>query len=207
MKPRLILLGEPVEIRHRLAKKLSNFFGITIFTIEDILNKKSHKEKDIENEIRFKLSLINACNEGFILCGIPIKEKDLECLRDIDLCIFFNVDEEKAIKNNINRRWCPTCFKIYHLEKRPPLHEDKCDRCDSKIEKMLADEPKTIRKRIFEWYKMLNPITSKYKIDKKLLEIKSEKDIEIMASKILSILTKETNPIENLDDYNPTFKI
>lgn len=207
MSPRILLLGESFEIRNNLAKKLSKFFGIPLFTIEDILDKKSHRNKDFENEIRFKLSLINACNDGFILCGMPFNEKHLKCLDDMDLCIFFNVDEEKAISYNKNRRWCPTCFKIYHLIDNHPLHEGRCDRCDSNIEKIPDDDPKKIRNRIFQWYKMFNPILTKFKENRKLLEIKEEKDIEKMASKILSILNKESKPFDTLDGTTPTFKI
>jgi len=207
MKPRLILLGEPYEIRHKLSKKLSNFFGVKLFTIDDILDKKSHREKGLKNEMRFKLSLLNACHDGFVLCGFPTREKDLECLENIDLCVFFNVDDEKAIKNNIDRRWCTTCFKIYHLKQRPPLHEGRCDRCDSPLDKLPDDDPHTMRNRIFDWYKILNPVISAYKKNKKLLEVKDERDIKKISSKILSILLKESKPLDNIEDGDPTFRL
>lgn len=205
MKPRLILLGEPFDIRHKLAKKLSNFFGVKLFTIEDLLDKQSHKSDDLKNEMRFKMSLINACHNGFVLCGFPMNERDLDCLDDIDLCVFFHVDEDKAIEHNSHRRWCPTCQRLYHLKNDKPLHGEKCDRCDTQIEKMPDDDPKVIRKRLINWYKLFNPILSKYKKDKKVLEVKIERDIDKISSKIMAIISKEIEPTDYLDGSDPSF--
>ena len=121
--------------------------------------------------------------------------------------MFFNVDDEKAINYNKYRRWCPTCFRVYHLKDNPPLHEGRCDRCDSNIEKNPDDDPKKIRDRVFEWYKMFNPILTKFKEGRNLLEVKDEKDIEKISSKVLSILNKESKPFDTLDGTTPTFKI
>lgn len=202
MKPRLILLGEPYNVRHHLAKKLSDFFGVPMFTADDLVDKDYDS-----NEFAFKLALINACNDGFVLCGIPTSKKHLMCLDDIDLCMFFSPDLEKTIKYNAHRRWCPTCFRTYHLIDKPPLHGN-CDRCDSELQSLPGDDPKKIREALYEWNKLFHPILSHYKEDKKLLEIKKDlKDIDKISSKILKILNKEIEPSKNSKPFSATYTV
>lgn len=195
MKPRLILMGEPRSLRKDVSKKLSKFFEVPIFSVDDFFDSKSHKKEFPKNEFRFKLSIINACNDGFILCGLPLGEKELKYLNNINLCIFFNVDEMKAVNYNANRRFCPTCLRMYHLIKSPPLHNGRCDRCDNNLKKIPDDDPRTIKNRIFDWYKCFYPVLAKFKEDKKLLEIKSNRKISEISSNILSCL--ENKDFEN----------
>lgn len=191
MKQRIVIIGETSEDRKALVNKLSRFYGIPEITFEDLIktDKKQEFEK-ISNELRFKLSLLEegAGKEGFILNGIPLDIKDCKCLGDIDLCVFFNIDEEKVVKLSEGRRWCPTCFKIYHLEARPPMTEGRCDRCDSKITTLEDDDPRTIRSRISEWFKIYEPILEFYKRKYKVLKIKKDHDLEKIASTVFKIL-------------------
>ncbi len=191
MKPRIVIIGETSEDRKSLVNKLSRFYGIPEITLEDLVktNKKQEFEK-ISNELRFKLSLLEngKGKDGFILNGIPLDVKDCKCLGDVDLCVFFNIDEEKVIKLSEGRRWCPTCFKLYHLEARPPMKEGRCDRCDSKITILEDDNPRTIRNRVAEWFKMHEAMLDFYKRKYKLLKIKEDHDLEKIASTVFKIL-------------------
>lgn len=202
-KPRLIILGEPYDIRNKLAQKMSNFFGVPVFTASDLIDKEYNS-----NEFQFKLSLINACNDGFILSGIPTSKKHTLCLDNVDLCLYFVTDEKKAISYNTKRRWCETCFRTYHLEDKPPLHEDKCDRCGSTLGTLPTDDPNQIKAAIYEWNKIFHPVTSHYRDFKKLCEIREEKkDINKIASKILKILDKEIDPVIDIDISTTNFLI
>ena len=76
--------------------------------------------------------LINNITQGIIATDIP------DCMM-IDWAthvVFLDADENQAIKWFMKRRKCPTCESMYHLEDKPPLVIEKCDRCGSDLIRM-----------------------------------------------------------------------
>lgn len=209
MEPRIVIFGEPRDLAESLAEKLSKFYQIPIFDTSNFIDIRNIKEHKITlgREIKLKLALINESYEGFIINNLPLKDKDFNCVCDIDLGIFVNPNEETTIAFNGNRRWCPTCFRTYHLDLKQPLHEGRCDRCDSDIEALAEDDPKEISDKFFEWKKSIHPLVEKFRNDKKLLEVNMDSDLDEISTVVSRILKGIRKQPINQEEFEPTFKI
>lgn len=191
-KFKLLLLGEPSQKREEIGQKISKFFDIPIYDLNHFCkSKKNIIDEDLINELRYKLSLFGENKDSFILNNIFINDELYECLGDLDLSVFLKLDLNKIIEFNQDRRWCPTCFKIYHLKKDPPLKEGLCNRCGSKIIIRDFDKPEIIT-RIYNLYdtSYFN-LKNFYKGKEKLLEINYDTEIDDVVSEIIKKINQK----------------
>lgn len=205
---RITILGEPEEARLALAEKLSRFFDTPIYSIEDLISPKGSISEADSNILRFKLSLLDD-DKGYILNGLPLDIEDLCCIGEVDLAVFYRIDSEPSLNQNTSRRWCPTCFSVYHLVDHPPLEEDKCDRCNSSLTLLPSDDPRIIEDRINKWYLMHSDLIDFFKKEDKLLEIHRDMDTDQVASVIYNILKGKLKPYKYKKHrhHKSTFKL
>lgn len=100
------------------------------------------------------------CKKGFILDGFPrnlsqakVLDSTLEKVgKKIDRVFSFTASEEVIITRIAGRRICKSCGAQYHTLFSPPLEENVCDKCSSKLFQRKDDYPETIKVRL-EVYK------------------------------------------------------
>lgn len=96
------------------------------------------------------------CERGFILDGFPrnlsqakVLDSTLEKVgKKIDRVFSFTAAEEVIITRISGRRLCKSCGAHYHEMFSPPLKEDMCDKCGSKLFQRKDDYPETIKVRL-----------------------------------------------------------
>ncbi len=96
------------------------------------------------------------CEKGFILDGFPRNLSQAKVLdstlkkvgKKIDRVFSFVASEEVIITRIAGRRICESCGAQYHEVFSPPLIENVCDKCDSKLFQRKDDYPETIKVRL-----------------------------------------------------------
>ncbi|GAX62277.1 adenylate kinase and related kinases [Candidatus Scalindua japonica] len=96
------------------------------------------------------------CKNGFILDGFPrnlsqakVLDSTLEKVeKKIDRVFSFTASEEVIITRIAGRRICKSCGAQYHELFSPPLKENVCDKCSSKLYQRKDDYPETIKVRL-----------------------------------------------------------
>ncbi len=96
------------------------------------------------------------CEKGFILDGFPrnlsqakVLDSTLEKVgKKIDRVFSFTASEEVIITRIAGRRICKSCGAHYHEIYSPPLKENVCDKCGSKLFQRKDDYPETIKVRL-----------------------------------------------------------
>lgn len=133
---------------------------VTIKIVEDRLN-----QPDVEN--------------GVILDGFPRTVKQAEELnrilakrgKKVDKVINLTTPDEEIIERIVNRRVCSNqeCKAIYNLVLNPPVHENICDKCGSKLVTRKDDTEETVRKRLENYFKQTSPLVEYYEKQGNLL--------------------------------------
>jgi adenylate kinase len=96
------------------------------------------------------------CEKGFILDGFPrnlsqarVLDSTLEKVgKKLDRVFSFTATEEVIITRISGRRLCKSCGAHYHEVFSPPLKDDLCDKCGSKLFQRKDDYPETIKVRL-----------------------------------------------------------
>jgi len=96
------------------------------------------------------------CERGFILDGFPRNLSQAKVLdstltkvgKKIDRVFSFTASEEVIITRIAGRRMCKSCGVHYHEVFSPPLKENMCDKCGSKLFQRKDDYPETIKVRL-----------------------------------------------------------
>lgn len=96
------------------------------------------------------------CERGFILDGFPRNLSQAQVLdstlektgKKIDKVFSFVASEEVLITRISGRRMCESCGAHYHKLFSPPLKENVCDKCQSKLFQRKDDYPETIKVRL-----------------------------------------------------------
>jgi adenylate kinase len=116
---------------------------------------------------------------GFILDGFPrtiVQAEKLEAivsgngqegLRVLQLL----VPDEPIVKRIVQRRTCPQCGAIYHLENHPPAKDNACDRDGAALTARQDDTEEAVRKRLEAYHRQTAPVAAYYKSKKLLKEV------------------------------------
>jgi adenylate kinase len=96
------------------------------------------------------------CENGFILDGFRRKLSKARVLgstlervgKKLDRVFSFTATEEVIITRISGRRLCKSCGAHYHEVFSPPLKDDLCDKCGSKLFQRKDDYPETIKVRL-----------------------------------------------------------
>jgi adenylate kinase len=187
---RMILFGPPGAGKGTQAKRLQEKFGVPQISTGDMLRaarragtelgKKAAEFMDggklVPDEV--VIGLIDEriddadCADGFLLDGFPRTIPQAEALSDmlsgkglkVDHVLSIEVPDEALVSRLSQRRSCPECGSVFHLEHMPPKKEDVCDGCGhAGLIQREDDVPDAIRVRLVAFHDQTSPLKSFYK--------------------------------------------
>lgn len=145
--------------------------------------------------IRERITRPDAEN-GFILDGFPRNIGQAEALdillnsigRPIDLVLQFDVDMDLLMQRMVGRLTCISCGTLFNSFTKPPLIDDRCDLCGGPLHHRSDDNEDTIDRRLKIYVTQTQPLTAKYKQEKKLHIIDGQGEIDEVTKRIKSSL-------------------
>jgi adenylate kinase len=134
------------------------------------------------------------CERGFILDGFPRNLSQAEVLdstlnkvgKKIDRVFSFTASEEVIITRIAGRRMCKSCGAHYHEIFSPPLKENVCDKCGSKLVQRKDDYPETIKVRLKVYKEQTEKLIDYYNKKGILVEINCNGDKTEIQQNILA---------------------
>jgi len=211
---RLVLLGAPGAGKGTQADVLKEKLGIPHISTGDIfrsniknnteLGKKAKEYIDkgllVPDEITVNIVKNRLkgedCKAGFILDGFPRTIPQAEFLDRIlselnislDYVLNIHVSDEDLVKRLSGRRVCPKCGKSYHITYNPPLREDICDECGSKLIQRDDDKEETVINRLKTYHQQTEPLIEYYKNKGKLVTAIGQEEIEDTTKEVMKVL-------------------
>ena len=134
------------------------------------------------------------CEKGFILDGFPRNLSQAKVLdstlkkagKKIDRVFSFTASEEVIITRIAGRRMCKSCGAHYHEIFSPPLKENVCDKCGSKLVQRKDDYPETIKVRLKVYKEQTEKLIDYYNKKGILVEINCNGDKAEIQQNILA---------------------
>ena len=213
----IIFIAPPAAGKGTQAKLVSNEYNIPHISTGDLLREEMAKETEIGLSIKEDMDKGNLvsdevittllknritskdCLNGFILDGYPrnlaqakLYDNLLEELNyDESLVIFFNIDEETALKRTISRIICPNCGSSYNLliENLKPKKENICDRCNHELKTRTDDTEEVFKHRFATYLNSTKDLIEYYQTKGLLHKIEvSDKDVSTIFEEVKEIL-------------------
>ena len=134
------------------------------------------------------------CEKGFILDGFPrnlsqarVLDSTLEKVgKKLDRVFSFTATEEVIITRISGRRLCKSCGAHYHEVFSPPLKDDLCDKCGSKLFQRKDDYPETIKVRLKVYREQTETLIDYYSQKGILVEVDCNGDKKEIQKNILA---------------------
>ncbi|GAB4163404.1 MAG: adenylate kinase [Rickettsiaceae bacterium] len=150
---------------------------------------------DLVNQVVRKYILSDECKNGCILDGYPRTLKQAEYfIENIDAevnTLFFDLDDETAIKRILGRINCSSCGKIYNEYFDKPTQPGKCDDCgSSEFSSRTDDDKDTIVARLEEYRKETLPMIEYYKKKGRFFAVDASRPKQEVIKEVLSIIKK-----------------
>jgi adenylate kinase len=86
-------------------------------------------------------------DQAKFLCDL-VKEKNIK----LDGMILVENEDELIIKRTVDRRLCPNCKELYHLQYRPPVDNKTCEKCGTDVIQRNDDTTEKIKSRLQEFH-------------------------------------------------------
>ena len=159
------------------------------------MNEGKLVPSDLVNKIVRKYILSDECKSGCILDGYPRTLEQAEYfIENIDAdisTIFFNLDNDVAIKRILGRFNCVSCGRIYNEYFDKPSKAGVCDECGSHdLLARLDDDQDTIVARLDEYRKETLPMVEYYKKKGKFHIVNAGQSKQKVADEVASIVKK-----------------
>ncbi|MBL1405361.1 MAG: adenylate kinase [Hyphomicrobiales bacterium] len=210
---KIILLGAPGAGKGTQAKMLQEKMGIPQLSTGDMLRAAVKNKTEIGLKAKAVMDsgnlvsddIVNAivkdrmqepdCKNGFILDGYPRTLDQADALSEmlgdekLDAVIEITVDDEAVVERIAGRYTCGSCGEGYHDTFKKPAKADVCDKCgSSEFKRRPDDNAKTVKERLFVYYKETAPLLGYYHAFRQLKSIDGMGDIDVVKAKIAEIL-------------------
>ncbi len=134
--------------------------------------------------------------EGFILDGFPRTKEQVAILDTVlerlgitlDGVLLLTANEEEVVRRLVNRRVCPKCLALFHLENKPPASPGICDDCGSALVQRPDDTESVIRDRLRVYSEQTLPVAESYRERGLLREIDGSGSPEEIARRVREAL-------------------
>lgn len=211
---RIILIGAPGSGKGTQAKYLTEKYNIPQISTGDLLRAAVEAQTPlgrqakavmeagqlVPNDIvlgmmRERITRPDAEN-GFVLDGFPRNLLQAEALdgllngigRPIDVVLQIDVDLDLLMQRMVGRLTCISCGALFNSFTKPPAMDDRCDNCGGSLHHRSDDNEETIYRRLRIFATQTQPLTEKYKQEKKLHVIDGQGEIEEVTKRIKSAL-------------------
>ncbi len=134
--------------------------------------------------------------EGFILDGFPRTKEQVAILDTVlerlgitlDGVLLLTANEEEVVRRLVNRRVCPKCLALFHLENKPPASPGICDDCGSALVQRPDDTESVILDRLRVYSGQTLPVAESYRERALLREIDAAGTPEAIARRVRQAL-------------------
>jgi adenylate kinase len=138
------------------------------------------------------------CVNGVILDGFPRTLAQADALDEaldakglsIGLAPLLEVSDDELITRLAGRRVCRDCQAMYHTEFSPPEVEGRCDKCGGELYRRADDEPETVRRRLFVYYKQTAPLVGYYYAHSVLVSLNGDRPMEDVNADLMAAIRK-----------------
>ncbi len=201
---RLVLLGAPGSGKGTQAKLLVDKLNIPQVSTGDLLRAAVEAQTPLGRQaktimdagqlvpndlvlgmIRERLNSPDALN-GFILDGFPRNVEQAEALdkllsglsMPIQKAILIDVDFDILMQRLTGRLTCEECGNVYNIFTNPPVLDEECNACGSKLHHRSDDNEETISKRLKVYETQTQPVIEFYKNQDKLATVEGKGEIK-----------------------------
>ena len=106
----------------------------------------------------------------------------------LDAVLLFSASEGEVVRRLLNRRVCPKCLSLFHLENKPPASPGVCDDCGAALVQRPDDSESVIRDRLEVYAKQTLPIATSYRERDLLREIDASGTPQSIAGRVREAL-------------------
>lgn len=126
---------------------------------------------------------------GIVFDGFPRTLNQAEFMEEripVNYAVFFDLDDETAIKRLTARRVCQECKRDYNLLIKPPKDDNYCDQCGGKLVQRNDDYKEAIIRRINIFHEQTRPLIDFFTKRNKLIHIDALDKPDIIHQKLIS---------------------
>lgn len=200
---RVVLLGPPGSGKGTCAKIIGELYGVPVITTGDMLRNavskltplgvtaKDYMDRgelvpdDLVNDLVAERLKEPDAADGFILDGYPRSPKQAEALEKVlratgkrlNHVLHVALEDQTIIDRLSNRRSCPKCGAVFHLENKPPRNTGRCDVCSTALVQRDDDKPEVIRRRLEVYREKTQPLLDFYEKKGKIKLIRGDIDL------------------------------
>ncbi|MEP0813871.1 MAG: nucleoside monophosphate kinase [bacterium] len=109
----------------------------------------------------------------------------------LDCVVYFRMDERALIRRIVNRRYCPSCGRVYNLLYASPAQPGICDDDGTDLVQRPDDNEAVLMKRFRVYQRETEPILEKYRAEGKLCEVDAGRSIEEIEKELVERLKLE----------------
>lgn len=227
---RLVLLGPPGAGKGTQATQIGRAYDVPLISTGDIFRAnvksgtplgeeaKSYMDRGalVPDDIVIRMVedrlAQDDCATGFLLDGFPRTVPQAEALDDIlsrktcplDVVLRFDVPVDEVVNRVVNRRVCPSCQAVYHLEYAPPAVEGVCDNCGAALIQRDDDTEAVVRARMDEYRAKTEKLEQYYAERGILRDVKAVGAVEDVTRRSLDALREFEEPVDgDLDGELP----
>ena len=210
----MVLLGPPGSGKGTRAHIISDLYGIPVVTTGDMLRGAVREKTEygkvakeymdrgdlvpnaiVNGVVRERMSRPDVA-DGFILDGFPRSPEQADALDEIlsDLgtelthVLYVVLSDDIIIQRLSNRRSCPKCGAVYHLESVQPKKAGVCDVCGAKLIQRDDDKEEVIRHRLEVYRKNTEPLLERYREKGLIVETSGEISMDKLREHLKDIL-------------------
>ena len=211
---KMVLLGPPGSGKGTRAHIISDLYGIPVVTTGDMLRGAVREDTEygkvakeymdrgdlvpnaiVNGVVRERMSRPDVA-DGFILDGFPRSPEQADALDEIlsDLgtelthVLYVVLSDDIIIQRLSNRRSCPKCGAVYHLESVQPRKAGVCDVCGAKLIQRDDDKEEVIRHRLEVYRKNTEPLLERYREKGLIVETSGEIPMDKLKEHLKDIL-------------------
>ncbi len=211
---RVVLLGPPGSGKGTCAKIIGELYGVPVITTGDMLRAavskmtplgvtaKGYMDRgelvpdDLVNDLVAERLKEPDAADGFILDGYPRSPKQAEALEKVlratgkrlNHVLHVTLEDQTIIDRLSNRRSCPKCGAVFHLENKPPRNTGRCDVCATALVQRNDDKPEVIKRRLEVYREKTQPLLDFYEKKGKIKLIRGDIDLRELPAALKIVL-------------------
>ena len=214
----VVLLGPPGAGKGTQCKRIIKKYKLAHLSSGDILRAERTAGSDLGKEaqgymdagdlvpddliIKMMVAAINKADGGCVLDGFPrtvVQGSELDKAltaenKKIDAIVSLEIADEVIEKRLTDRRSCPVCGAVYHLQSLKPKVEGFCDKCpDQELVQRADDKPEVVKNRLETYHAQTAAVIGYYAgTGHEIFAVSADAGIDDITADILSQLDKVT---------------